>query len=276
MERQAGLERYLNGTLRIVGSHQLGLLQCLVAQFLGGEVPIDVQRGRTFSASFTSGGKDDRLSYSGRKDTSAPPGHRCNQHFVSQLRAASADGSLHQMVPRTQINISHSQPPANLQQNAAPVASSTRCLSRSVTPESCSDAPLPQRQRRWSRRHYNRTQGETICAEDSRDDQKTSLPETPEIVSNVADYKSTRREDNKSKESRSSPHAQVCQRQQHEAASQGSVGVDAGKSWDWPLSRDEKQERVRLIDRRVNSLDREALLGEIEQLRTSFSGAYLH
>jgi len=55
-----------------------------------------------------------------------------------------------------------------------------------------------------------------------------------------------------------------------------SVGLESapplastGNSWDWPLSRNEKQERVRLIDEHVSSLDRNALLGEIEHLRTS-------
>jgi hypothetical protein len=46
-----------------------------------------------------------------------------------------------------------------------------------------------------------------------------------------------------------------------------------GESWDWPLSRPEKKERVRLIDQQVASLDRGELIEEIEQLRNNVSHA---
>merc|ERR1711862_342 len=73
--------------------------------------------------------------------------------------------------------------------------------------------------------------------------------------------------------------AQVCDKESSGRGRQRSLGLvstptlplqeNPGNSWDWPLSRNEKQERLRLIDRHVSSLDREALLGEIEHLRTS-------
>jgi hypothetical protein len=42
-----------------------------------------------------------------------------------------------------------------------------------------------------------------------------------------------------------------------------------GDSWDWPLSRPEKVERVRLIDRQVASMDQKKLEGEIAELRSA-------
>lgn len=40
-----------------------------------------------------------------------------------------------------------------------------------------------------------------------------------------------------------------------------------GTSWDWPMSRHEKRERLRLIDHHVTYMDKKALIGEIEHLR---------
>lgn len=42
-----------------------------------------------------------------------------------------------------------------------------------------------------------------------------------------------------------------------------------GDSWDWPLSRPEKRERVRLIDRDIAHMDHEILKDELEQLRSA-------
>jgi len=41
-----------------------------------------------------------------------------------------------------------------------------------------------------------------------------------------------------------------------------------GDAWDWPLSRHEKKERVRLIDQHMGALEHKALESEIEQLRS--------
>mmetsp|Transcript_21541 Transcript_21541/g.38008 ORF Transcript_21541/g.38008 Transcript_21541/m.38008 type:complete len:500 (+) Transcript_21541:52-1551(+) len=52
-----------------------------------------------------------------------------------------------------------------------------------------------------------------------------------------------------------------------EAAALLAANPPSSASWDWPMSRPEKLARVRMIDRQMNLMDRQALENEVEELR---------
>lgn len=60
---------------------------------------------------------------------------------------------------------------------------------------------------------------------------------------------------------------------EEEAESEGEIRLPAppeSESWDWPLSREEKKSRVRLLERQVNQLDRRTLIQELVELRVLY------
>jgi len=294
-ERRLGLQRYLNGTLHIIAS-QMPSLQGFVGQFLGWDQSFGSRRGRTLGAAHRKG-KDSSVSPAPRgwsfgrgmptpravslDCASAMPSHgrmRLAQEHHPHVLSRSMTPS------RNQGSVSHSMPPG----------------AGEVPAEGC-------RVRRWSRQQQS-TEAEAASERGTggyraRSAVRGGAALEAQGVENGAQCRSESagQEDpepcrSPSKDVEAENRSEGCASpvqgvgvataclEAATAAADIAANLEAalphasrepsppphGESWDWPLTRHEKKERLRLIDQQMTDLDQKALIGEIEQLRSEF------
>lgn len=288
-ERRLGLQRYLNGTLHIIAS-QMPSLQGFVGQFLGWEQSFGSRRGRTLGAAHRKG-KDSSVS-------PAPRGWSFGRGMPTP-RAVSLDCA--SAVPsHGRMRLAQEQHPHHVLSRSMTPSRNKASVSHSVPPGAGEVPAEGCRVRRWSRQQQSteaeaasehgtggyrarsvalKAQGVAIgaqCRSESAGQEDTEPCRSP---SNVVEAESG---------GCSSPVqgvgvATACL-EAATAAADIAANLEAalphtsrepsppphGESWDWPLTRHEKKERLRLIDQQMTDLDQKALIGEIEQLRSEF------
>lgn len=283
-ERQAGLERCLNGTLQLVTSQMPSLLG-FVSSFLG--VTEQTGRGRSLAALHRRDSSTDQHLH---METSVPahsatPAARC-RHFEGCIsaphpRAASVDGTT------TACSQWHMRG-AGVQ--GTPARQTSCSLTRSMTPSrpeiptSFTSNSSEHRSRRWSRRHHHPAASQAASGSFVADAPSVAdaakhavVHEVPMVAADVpvstelqvsAQPQNLTNKVNNALASAEIPPGSVAQLTMPIPSSLLSAAPN-GNYWDWPLSRPEKMERLRLVDREVANLDQSLLMGELEQLRSA-------